>query len=109
MKFIKIKEMSIPGAIILSGVIIGLSVFLTTWIFFGGDNNRQKLSTPTPASMNRNAQKNTANTLTPQQIQMIQQQRAATVNPDVSTTPAPDTSVIKAPAVVTPTAKTIKK
>jgi hypothetical protein len=101
MKLIKINEISVPGAILLSGVIVGLSVFLTTWIFFGGDNNRQKLSTPTPASMNKNAQQNSANNLTPQQIQMIQQQRAAQVSQQASSTPP-------APAVVPPT-KTIKK
>ena len=76
MRFIKIKEMSIPGAILLSGLIIGLSVFLTTWIFFGGDNNRQKLSVQNP-SLNRPAQ---VNPLTPQQIQQIQQQRATMQN-----------------------------
>ncbi|MEI7513724.1 MAG: hypothetical protein WCJ74_03840 [bacterium] len=107
MRLIKIKDMSIPGAILLTGLIVGLSVFLTTWIFFGGDNNRQKLSTPTPASMNRNAQQNGANNLTPQQIQMIQQQRAAQVSQQASSTPpAP---VIKPATVVTPPTKTIKK
>lgn len=93
MKFTKIKDISIPGAIILSGIIVGLSVFLTTWIFFGGDNNRQKLSTPTPASLNRNAQ-NGANNLTPQQLQMIQQQqqqRASMMNQQASSTPVAET------------------
>ncbi len=96
--------MSIPEAILLSGVIIGLSVFLTTWIFFGGDNNRQKLSTPTPGSANRNAQ---TNTLTPQQIQMIQQQRAAAVNQN-NPTPAEPAVAPAAPAAPA-AAKTIKK
>ena len=74
MKIIKVKEMSIQGSIILSGIIIGLSIFLTTWIFFGGDNNRQKLSVSNPA-LSRNVQQ--GNFLTPEQIQQIQQ-RAAT-------------------------------
>ena len=100
MKLIRIKDMSIPGSILLSGLIIGLSVFLTTWIFFGGENNRQKLSTPTPGSVNKNAQ---SNSLTPQQIQMIQQQRAAAMNQSASTTPE-----LK-PAVVNPVVKSIKK
>lgn len=92
----KIQNMSIPGAMLLSGLIVGLSVFLTTWVFFGGDNNRQKLSTPTPAAMNRNVQQQ-PNALTPQQIQLMQQQQqqradllkkqATSTQP---TTPTPD-------------------
>ena len=77
MKLIKIKEMSIPGAMLLSGLIVGLSIFITTWIFFGGDNNRQKLFVSNP-SINRNV--TPQNTLTPQQLQQIQQQRAAMQN-----------------------------
>ncbi len=76
MRFIKIKEMSVPGAMLLSALIVGLSIFITTWIFFGGDNNRQKLFIQNP-SLNRNTQQNT---LTPQQLQQIQQQRAAMQN-----------------------------
>jgi len=105
MKLVKIKEMSVPGAIILSGVIVGLSVFLTTWIFFGGDNNRQKLSTPTPASINRNAGQNGANNLTPQQLQMIQQQRSAIMNQQASST----AEVIKPTLETTPEGKVIRR
>ncbi len=101
MKFVKIKEMSIPGSILLAGLIIGLSVFLTTWIFFGGDNNRQKLFTQAPGSLNRNTQ---PNTLTPQQIQMIQQQRAALMSQSSTTAPTPS-----APAATPAVIKTIKK
>ena len=99
MKFIKntrtkIQTMSIPGAMILSGLIIGLSIFLTTWIFFGGDNNRQKLSVQNPA-LNRNSQQ--ANTLTPQQIQQMQQQRALQMAQQASSTPSAPVTVPKAP------------
>ena len=96
----KISEMSIPGAIVLSGLIIGLSVFLTTWVFFGGDNNRQKFFISNP-SINRNPQQ--INTLTPQQLQMLQQQRAAMMAQQASSTnqqapagnPAPTPAPIK--------------
>ncbi len=81
MKLIKIKEMSIPAAMMLSGLIVGLSIFITTWIFFGGDNNRQKLSVSNPA-LNRT---NQPTTLTPQQLQQMQQQRAALMNQASST------------------------
>ena len=89
MKFIKktsegIKNMSIPAAMLTSGLIVGLSIFLTTWIFFGGDNNRQKLSVKNPA-LNKSAQQ--SNSLTPQQIQQIQQQRAAQMAQQASSTP----------------------
>ena len=77
MRFINVKEMSIPGAMLLSGLIVGLSIFITTWIFFGGDNNRQKLFVSNP-SINRNIAPQ--NTLTPQQLQQIQQQREAMLN-----------------------------
>jgi hypothetical protein len=98
MKIIKkiqggIQDMSIPGAMLLSGLIVGLSIFLTTWIFFGGYNNRQKLMTPNPANAKKAVQ---TNSLTPQQIQQIQQQRA-------TQTPAPTTPAVK------PTATTTKK
>lgn len=92
----KISNMSIPAAMILSGIIVGLSVFLTTWVFFGGDNNRQKLSVKNPA-INRTTQ---PNQLTPQQIQQMQQQRAqqqasSTAPRPVSTTTAPKAPVKK--------------
>ncbi|MEI6042297.1 MAG: hypothetical protein WCQ00_01900 [bacterium] len=105
MRLPKINQMSVPGAIVLSGLIIGLSVFLTTWIFFGGDNNRQKLSISSPA-MNKNPQQNA---LTPQQIQMMQQQQQqrALLNQQASST-APVNTV--APAPTAPAApKVIKK
>ncbi len=85
----KIQNMSIPGAMLLSGLIVGLSVFLTTWIFFGGDNNRQKLMTPNPAAAKRPAQ---TNSLTPEQIQQIQQQRAALAQPQAQAPAKPATT-----------------
>jgi membrane glycosyltransferase len=95
-KFPKISEMSVPCAMILSGVlsglIIGLSVYLTTWVFFGGANNRTKLFLDTPQA-NKPAQ---VNTLTPEQIKQMQeaqkqrlqqaQQKSATVAPETATT-----------------------
>ena len=96
----KISNMSIPAAMLLSGLIVGLSVFLTTWVFFGGDNNRQKLSVQNPA-LNKSAQQ--ANQLTPQQIQQMQQQRAQQMQQASSTQPAPTpapTTAPKAPAPV---------
>lgn len=102
----KITNMSIQGSIITSGLIIGLSIFLTTWVFFGGYNNRQKLFTPTPGSMNKKAQ---TNTLTPQQIQQIQQQRAASVNQSSSTIPSTDSTTVKPTTESLPATKTIKK
>jgi len=99
-KLVKVQDLSIPASMLLAALIVGLSVFITTWIFFGGDNNRQKLMTPNPASAKRATQ---ANSLTPQQIQQIQQQRAALTQP---TTQAPTKPV--APATGTST-KTTKK
>ena len=100
----KVSEMSVPCAMItsgiLSGLIIGLSVFLTTWIFFGGNNNRQKLFISNPA-VNRAPQ---ANTLTPDQIKqlqeaqkqrMLQQQKALVVN----TAPATNTAPVVKPTI----------
>lgn len=49
MRLIKISELSTPAAILLSGLIVGLSIFLTTYIFFGGVNNRTKLFLDNPA------------------------------------------------------------
>jgi len=69
MKIFKISEMSIPCAMILSGLIVGLSVFLTTWVFFGGPNNRTKLFLDTPQA-NKPAQ---VNTLTPEQTKQMQE------------------------------------
>ena len=100
MRIIKIKDLSIPAAILLSGLIVGLSVFLTTWIFFGGDNNRQKLFTPNPSANKQNQQQNT---LTPQQIQMIQQQREAILKQQQASgtpsmpPPMPTPNPVKAP------------
>lgn len=106
MRFSKIKEMSVPESILISGILISLSIFVTTWIFFGGDNNRQKLFTPNPALGNKKAQ---TNTLTPQQIQIIQQQRAASANQSSSTIPATDTKVTKPTTILDPVTKSIKK
>ena len=92
----KIENMSIPGAMFLSALIVGLSIFISTWVFFGGDNNRQKLSVKNPA-LNKPAQQ--ANQLTAQQIQQIQQQRAAQMAsstvPAQPARPATTTKVIK--------------
>jgi hypothetical protein len=65
MRLFKIKEISVPWAILITGLMISLSVFLTTWVFFGGPNNRTKLFLENPP-------KNSQNTLTPQQIQLMQ-------------------------------------
>lgn len=107
MSFIKklsLSGMNLPWAIIVGSLIIGLSIFFTTWIFFGGDNNRQKLFTPNPATTNRPAQQ----TLTPQQIQQLQlqqqQQREALLNQN---RPATSTPVTR-PATTTPLKKTTK-
>ncbi len=92
----KIQTMSIPGAILLSALIIGLSIFFTTWIFFGGDNNRQRLSVKNPA-LNKAQQ---SNTLTSQQIQQMQQQRAqqaAQQQQQTAPTVKPATTTQKAP------------
>lgn len=94
MKFIKktqekIANMSVPCAILTSGLTVGLSVFLTTWVFFGGDNNRQKFSVKNPA-LNRTTQQ--ANQLTAQQIQQqqqMQQQRQALLDQQANTAPKP--------------------
>ena len=92
----KISEMSVPCAMItsgiLSGLIIGLSVFFTTLIFFGGDNNRQKLSVQNPA--NNVAKPMPQNTLTPEQIKQMQEaqkQRAAQQAAQQQTAPAVNT------------------
>jgi hypothetical protein len=84
MKIFKISNMSIPGALILSALIIGISIFLTTLVFFGGDGNRQKLFIKSPTM-----QKNTPPTLSPEQIKKLQEQRAAQMN---KTAPATTTT-----------------
>ena len=93
---VKIQAMSIPGAMLMSALIVGLSIFLSTMVFFGGDNNRQKFSVKNPA-LNKPAQQ--TNQLSAQQIQQIQQQRAQqqaqqatqasapTIKPATTTTP----------------------
>ncbi len=83
---VKIQTMSIPGAMLMSGLIVGLSIFISTWVFFGGDNNRQKLSVKNPA-LNKPAQQ--ANQLSAQQIQQIQQQRAQQMEAQQATQTAP--------------------
>lgn len=81
MKFFKIHSMSTQGAIVLAAVIVGLSIFLTTLVFFGGEANRQKLFTKTPAVQ----QRTTPPTLSPEQIKKIQEQRAAQTNKQAAT------------------------
>ncbi len=76
MKFFKIHSMSTQGAILLAAVIVGLSIFLTTLVFFGGEANRQKLFTRTQATQ----QRTTPPTLSPEQIKKMQEQRAAQTN-----------------------------
>lgn len=78
----KISEMSTSSAIVTAGILVSLSIFLTTWIFFGGDNNRQKLFVSNP-QVNRNVPPQ--NTLTPQQLQQMQQQREAMMKQASST------------------------
>ena len=84
MKFIKIKEMSIPGAILLSGIIVGASVFLTTWFFFGGVNNKTKAFLDNPSRITA-----PQNTLTPAQIQQLQQAQQQRMMLNTQTPPVP--------------------
>ena len=81
MKIFKISTISTQAAIILSAFIIGASIFLTTWIFFGGDGNRQKLSVQSQTA-NKPIQ---ANPMTPEQIKKIQEQRAVQMKRPVMT------------------------
>lgn len=74
MKIFRLEKMSIPTALLLSACIIGLSIFLTVWVFFGGDGNRQKLFMEKAMP-----QKNTPTPMTPEQIKKIQEQRAAQI------------------------------
>ena len=92
MKFIKIKEMSIPGAILLTGIIIGASVFFTTWFFFGGVNNRTKVFLGNPSKISA-----PQNTLTPAQIQQLQQAQQVQQQRliDAQTTTATGTTKVK--------------
>jgi hypothetical protein len=84
MKMFKTQNiMSVQSAILLSGIIISASIFLTTWVFFGGDGNRQKLFTETPSSQRATPPPS----LSPEQIKKIQEQRAAQ-----NTKPAPATT-----------------
>ncbi len=39
----KKQELTVPKAIVIAGVLISFSIFFTTFFFFGGYNNRQKL------------------------------------------------------------------
>jgi hypothetical protein len=71
MKIFRIHTMSVPGALLLSAVIIGVSIFLTVLVFFGGNGNRQKLF------LNPSAQKAQTPTMNPDQIKKMQEQRAA--------------------------------
>lgn len=105
--FKKISEMSVSSAIITAGIIIGLSIFLTTYFFFGGYNNRTKLFLTTPPTQQRNFPANfnpqqQAQQIQLQQLQAQQQaQQAALIAPSQVTA----TSSVKAP--VAP--KVIKK
>lgn len=92
--FRKINDMSIPVAIIIAGLLVALSVFFTTWFFFGGVNNRTKIFLSNPQ---RNVAQN-QNTLTAQQIQMMQQaQQQRTVNTATTNVvpPTPTTTTVK--------------
>jgi len=46
--FKKPSEMSVPGSIVLAGLLISVSIFFTVYFFFGGANNRTKLFLTTP-------------------------------------------------------------
>jgi biopolymer transport protein ExbD len=68
MKLPKIKDISPSGAIIFSGILISLSIFITGLMFLGNSGVKTNLpprntSAPTP--------------LTPEQIKKIQEERAA--------------------------------
>jgi hypothetical protein len=75
--------MSTSSAIVLGSIIIGVSIFLTTWIFFGGDGNRLKLSAENPT----NSKPTAPNTMTPEQIKKIQEQRAEQMKKSAPTPP----------------------
>ena len=95
-KIFKVSEMSVPCAMIasgiLSGLIIGLSVFLTTWIFFGGVNNRTKLflnnapRTSMPQNVMTQEQIKQAQAAAAAQQKLQQQQNAPAVNIEPATT-----------------------
>jgi hypothetical protein len=71
---IKIDEMTVSRAIVIAGVLISLSIFLTVYIFFGGVNNRNKLFINNP-NLNRNV------------TQVNQPQRMNQVTPPTNTAP----------------------
>lgn len=77
MKFI--KTISIPGALIISALIISISIFVTGWVFLG-KINAQKLPLKTPP--------NTQAPLSPEQIKKMQEERAAQMQKRAAT-PAP--------------------
>ncbi len=87
----KIHTISVPAAMIVSSLIIGLSIFLTVLFFFGGNGNRQKLFMSNPAN-----QRPAAQTPTPEQLKKIQEQRAAQLKKQqesaTTTTEASDTT-----------------
>jgi hypothetical protein len=89
-KISKINNMSTSGAIMLGSIIIGVSIFLTTWIFFGGEGNRLKLSAENPT----NSKPTAPNTMTPEQIKKIQEQRAEQMK---KTAPTPTPVVAPTP------------
>ena len=78
MKMLKIKEISVSHAVILSAVIISISIFITGWVFLGSNNSKTIKNQPVT---NQKA-------LTPEQIKKIQEDRAKQVqkvNPATTT------------------------
>lgn len=87
MKIFKISNISTSFAIILGSLIIGISIFVTVWIFFGGDANRQKLFQTNPA-----AQRTTPPTINADQIKKMQEQRAEQMKRVAPTPPKASTT-----------------
>ena len=48
----KISALSVPEAIIITGILISISIFFTVYLFFGGINNRNKLFSKNPVPIN---------------------------------------------------------
>jgi hypothetical protein len=69
MKLPKIKDIGPSGAIIFSGILISLSIFITGLMFLGNAGTKTKIPTRT----------NAPTPLTPEQIKKIQEDRAATM------------------------------
>lgn len=49
----KTERVSVSTAIIIAGLLISISIFLTTWIFFGGQQNRSRLFFKFPTAPTR--------------------------------------------------------